>query len=93
MSVSVPKVGIFSSYFALFEEQMPPGFRDDRAATARGYAELLAREFDVADAGMLASDADGDRANAGPTSSSSPRRWPRRRVTPPARSRGSTLRS
>jgi L-arabinose isomerase len=53
-----------SCYFPLFEQQMPPGFRDDRAATARAYAELLAREFDVVDAGMVASDDAGDRANA-----------------------------
>jgi L-arabinose isomerase len=64
MSVARPKVGVVSCYFALFEEQMPPGFRDDRAATARAYAELLARDFEVVDAGMLASDADGARANA-----------------------------
>ena len=43
---------------------MPPGFRQDREETARGYAELLARDFDVVDAGTLASDADGERANA-----------------------------
>src|SRR4051812_34216857 len=59
-----PKVGVVSCYFPLFEQQMPPGFREDREATARGYAELLSRDFDVVDAGMLASDADGDRANA-----------------------------
>lgn len=59
-----PKVGVVSCYFPLFEQQMPPGFRQDRETTARGYAELLAREFDVVDAGTLASDADGDRANA-----------------------------
>lgn len=58
-----PKVGIVSCYFPLFEQQMPAGFRDDRAATARGYADLLRRDFDVIDAGMLASEADGDRAN------------------------------
>jgi L-arabinose isomerase len=59
-----PKVGLVSCYFPLFEQQMPPGFREDRAATARSYAELLGREFDVVDAGMMASDTDGDRANA-----------------------------
>ncbi len=58
-----PKVGIVSCYFPLFEQQMPAGFRDDREATARGYAELLRRDFDVIDAGMLASEADGDSAN------------------------------
>ena len=61
---SRPKVGVVSCYFPLFEKQMPPGFRQDREATARGYAELLARDFDVVDAGTLASDADGERANA-----------------------------
>ena len=59
-----PKVGVVSCYFPLFEKQMPPGFRQDREATARGYADLLARDFDVVDAGTLASDADGERANA-----------------------------
>ena len=59
-----PTVGLVSCYFPLFEKQMPPGFRQDREATARGYAELLARDFDVVDAGTLASDADGERANA-----------------------------
>ena len=58
------KVGLVSCYFPLFEQQMPSGFREDREATARGYAELLGRDFDVVDVGMLASDADGDRANA-----------------------------
>jgi len=43
---------------------MPPGFRQEREGVARSFAELLARDFDVVDAGMLASDADGDRANA-----------------------------
>ena len=62
--VSRPKVGVVSCYFPLFEKQMPPGFRQDREETARGYAELLARDFDVVDAGTLASDADGERANA-----------------------------
>jgi L-arabinose isomerase len=59
-----PKVGVVSCYFPLFEKQMPTGFREDREATARGYAELLAADFDVIDAGTLASDADGERANA-----------------------------
>jgi L-arabinose isomerase len=59
-----PRVGVVSCYFPLFEKQMPPGFRQDREAIARGYAELLARDFDVVDTGTLASDADGDRANA-----------------------------
>ena len=62
--VARPKVGLVSCYFPLFEKQMPPGFRQDREETARGYAELLARDFDVVDAGTLASDADGERANA-----------------------------
>ena len=59
-----PKVGVLSCYFPLFEKQMPPGFRQDRETVARSYAELLARDFDVVDAGTLASDADGARANA-----------------------------
>jgi L-arabinose isomerase len=61
---SCPKVGVVSCYFPLFEKQMPPGFREDRESTARRYAELLAGEFEVVQAGTLASDADGDRANA-----------------------------
>lgn len=59
-----PKVGVISCYFPLFDAQMPPGFRDERAAVARSFAEALASTFDVVDAGMLASEADGDRANA-----------------------------
>lgn len=59
-----PKVGLVSCYFPLFENQMPPGFRHDREETARAYAEVLARDFDVVDAGTLASEADGDQANA-----------------------------
>ena len=59
-----PKVGVVSCYFPLFEKQMPAGFRQDREATARGFAEVLARDFDVVDVGTLASDADGERANA-----------------------------
>ena len=58
------KVGVVSCYFPLFEKQMPPGFRQDREAAARSYVEVLARDFDVVDAGTLASDADGDRASA-----------------------------
>ncbi len=58
------KVGVVSCYFPLFEKQMPPGFRQDREAAARSYVDVLARDFDVVDAGTLASDADGDRASA-----------------------------
>ena len=58
------RVGVVSCYFPLFDAQMPPGFRQERAAVARSFAELLARDFEVVDAGMLASDEDGDRANA-----------------------------
>ena len=59
-----PRVGVVSSYFPLFDAQMPAGFREERAAVARSFAEALAPAFDVVDAGMLASEADGDRANA-----------------------------
>ena len=58
------RIGVVSCYFPLFDAQMPPGFRQEREAVARSFAELLARDFDVVDAGMLASDEDGDRANA-----------------------------
>ncbi len=58
-----PRIGVVSCYFPLFDAQMPAGFREERAAVARSFAELLASEFDVVDAGMLASEADGDRAN------------------------------
>ena len=57
-------VGVVSCYFPLFDAQMPEGFRQEREAVARSYVDLLRREFDVVDAGMLASEADGDRANA-----------------------------
>jgi L-arabinose isomerase len=43
---------------------MPAGFRQDREASARSFTELLARHFDVVDGGMLASETDGDGANA-----------------------------
>jgi L-arabinose isomerase len=59
-----PKVGIVSCYFTLFDEQMPAGFRQDRESVVRSYVDVLGRDFDVVDAGMLTSDAEGDRANA-----------------------------
>jgi L-arabinose isomerase len=58
-----PTVGLVSCYFTLFDDQMPAGFRQDREAVVRRYAELLGREFDVLDAGMLTSEDEGDRAN------------------------------
>jgi L-arabinose isomerase len=60
---SRPKVGLVSCYFTLFDEQMPAGFRQEREAVVRSYVHLLGREFDVFEAGMLTSDAEGDRAN------------------------------
>lgn len=59
-----PRVGVVSCYFPLFEAQMPAGFRDDREAAARSFTELLSHHFDVVDGGMLASEADGNEANA-----------------------------
>lgn len=59
-----PIVGLVSCYFTLFDGQMPAGFRQDREAVVRTYVDLLGREFDVIEAGMLTSDAEGDRANA-----------------------------
>ncbi len=59
-----PRVAVVSAYFPLFEAQMPAGFRDDRARVARTLAESLRGEFEIVDAGMLASEADGDRVNA-----------------------------
>jgi L-arabinose isomerase len=58
------KVGLVSCYFTLFDEQMPAGFRQEREAVVRSYADLLRREFDVVEAGMLTSDAEGEQANA-----------------------------
>src|SRR5262249_54745850 len=60
---SRPRIGVVSCYFPLFDAQMPPGFRQEREAVARGYAERLTRDFEVVDA-FLAADADGDLANA-----------------------------
>ena len=60
---SRPTVGLVSCYFTLFDDQMPDGFRQDREAVVRRYAELLGRDFEVVEAGMLTSDAEGDRAN------------------------------
>ena len=59
-----PVVGLVSCYFTLFDDQMPAGFRQDREAVVRRYVEVLGREFDVVDAGMLTSDTEGDAANA-----------------------------
>jgi L-arabinose isomerase len=58
-----PKVGIVSCYFTLFDDQMHAGFRQEREAVFRVYVELLGRDFEVVDAGMLTSDAEGDHAN------------------------------
>jgi L-arabinose isomerase len=57
-------VGLVSCYFTLFDEQMPAGFRQEREAVVARYAEVLRSEFDVVEAGMLVSDAEGDQANA-----------------------------
>lgn len=59
-----PTVGVVSCYFTLFDEQMPAGFRQEREAVVRSYVDLLGREFDVVEAGVLTTDAEGDRANA-----------------------------
>ncbi len=58
-----PTVGLVSCYFALFDDQMPAGFRQEREAVHRCYCDLLSLDFDVVDGGMLTSDADGERAN------------------------------
>ena len=63
MTTRRPRVGLVSVYFTLFDEQMPPGFRQTREEAARGYRELLAREFDVVYPGLLTSDEEADRAN------------------------------
>ena len=76
----------------------PGSGRTARPSCAR-YAELLGREFDVVDAGMLTSDAEGDAGEraaaraAARTSSSSRRRWRPRRATPRVRWPASTRRS
>jgi L-arabinose isomerase C-terminal domain len=57
-----PRVGLVSCYFTLFDEQMPAGFRAEREEVVRGYAGLLRREFDVLEAGMLTSEAEGEQA-------------------------------
>jgi len=59
-----PTVGVLSCYFTLFDEQMPAGFRQEREAVVRGYVDLLGREFDVVEAGMLTTENEGDCANA-----------------------------
>lgn len=56
-------VGVVSTYFTLFDEQMPPGFRATQAAVAQRYADLLAEDFDVVFPGLITSDDDGRRAN------------------------------
>ena len=58
------RVGLVSCYFGLYDEQMPPGFREDREAAAARCATLLEAHFDTVYAGMLASDSDGEAANA-----------------------------
>ena len=59
-----PRVGLVSCYFTLFDDQMPAGFRQEREGVHRCYVDLLGRHFDVVDAGMLTSDAEGEAANA-----------------------------
>ena len=63
MSVARPKVGLVSCYFTLFDDQMPIGFRQDREAVFRLYADVLGRDFEVVDVGMLTTDTEGDEAN------------------------------
>jgi L-arabinose isomerase len=60
-----PRLGLVSVYFSLFDEQMRAGFREEQERLADGYAELLADQLgaEVVYPGLLASDADGDRAN------------------------------
>jgi len=59
-----PRVGIVSLYYAFFDAQMPPGFRQSLEIVASDYAEALSDEFEVVYAGMLCDDEDGRRANA-----------------------------
>ncbi len=63
-SAAPAKVALLSCYFTLFDEQMPAGFRSEREAVVKRYADLLREAFDVVEAGMLTSDAEGEQANA-----------------------------
>jgi L-arabinose isomerase len=56
-------IGLVSVYFGLFDEQMRPEFRRECEALASAYAECLGERWKVVHPGLIASEADGDRAN------------------------------
>lgn len=58
-----PRVGVVSLYYAFFDAQMPPGFRQSLETVASDYAEALRDQFEVTYAGMLCDEGDGRRAN------------------------------
>lgn len=57
------RVALVSTYFTMFDEQMPAGFRAEREQVARRYADAVGEHFDVTYAGLLTSEADGIAAN------------------------------
>jgi L-arabinose isomerase len=59
----VLRVGLVSVYFSLFDEQMPPDFRQSLDDVAKRYAQLLAAQFDVVYPGLIASEDEGRKAN------------------------------
>lgn len=58
-----PRVALISSYFAMFDEQMPSGFRAEREQVGRRYADVLGEHFGVTYTGLLTSEADSVAAN------------------------------
>lgn len=58
-----PTVGLACVYFAMFDEQMPPDWRERQAAAARRSGDELGADFDVVSAGLVASAADAQAAN------------------------------
>ena len=58
-----PRIGQLSVYFGLFDEAMPPEFRQDREALARRFTEFLSAGGDVVYPGLVDSEEAGRRAN------------------------------
>jgi L-arabinose isomerase len=58
-----PRIGQLSVYFGLFDEAMPPEFRQDREALANRFTKFLSAGGEVVYPGVVDSDEAGRRAN------------------------------